>query len=55
MHRYIPNSEQDKKDMLKAIDKQSIGDLFTDIPEKFRLDRDLNLDPSKSELEVDRL
>lgn len=55
MHRYIPNSENDKKDMLKAIGKSSISDLFTDIPEKFRLGRDLELDPSKSELEVDRL
>lgn len=55
MHRYIPNSEKDREDMLKAIGKEKIDELFTDIPEKFRLGRDLNLEPTKTELELDRL
>ncbi len=55
MHRYIPNSEQDRKDMLKVLGKDSLEALFTDIPEAFRLGRDLDLDPSKSEMEIHRL
>jgi len=55
VHRYIPNSNEDREEMLKSIEKNSIDDLFADIPETFRLRRDLKLEPAKSELEVDRL
>lgn len=55
MHRYIPSTEADKKSMLDEIGAGSIMDLFSDIPENLRLGRDLNLETSKSELEVKRL
>ncbi len=55
VHRYIPNSKTDREEMLKIIGKNKLDDLFTDIPEEFRLNRDLQLDPAKTELEVDRL
>ncbi len=55
MHRYIPNSEQDRKDMLKVLGKDSLEALFMDIPEAFKLGRDLDLDSSKSEMEIHRL
>jgi len=55
VHRYIPNSEKDREDMLKAIGKEKIDELFTDIPEQFRLGRDLDLEATKTELELDRL
>lgn len=54
MHRYIPNSEQDRKDMLAEIGKSQIDDLFVDIPKAFRLNRALDLEASKSELEIQK-
>ena len=55
MHRYIPNTEEQKMEMLKDINCQSISDLFSDIPENLRLGRDLKLEESKSETEVKKL
>lgn len=52
MHRYIPNTNTDREEMLKEIGKSSIEDLFSDIPKELRLDRDLNLGAPLSELEV---
>ena len=33
-HRYLPMTESDKKDMLKAIGAASVEELFSDIPEE---------------------
>ncbi len=52
MYPYIPNTEKDEKRMLEFIGLETMDDLFNDIPEEFRLKRDLNLRPSMSELEV---
>lgn len=52
MHRYIPNTSQDVKDMLEKIGIEKIDDLFIDIPENLKLGRELNLEESKSETEV---
>lgn len=52
MFPYIPNKKEDEEYMLKTIGAASIDELFEDIPESIRLKRDLNLDNSKSELEV---
>lgn len=52
MYPYIPSTPEDEKRMLDAIGVESASDLFSDIPEEFRLNRDLNLKPSMSELEV---
>lgn len=52
MYPYIPNTPQDEKRMLEFIGLETMDDLFNDIPEEFRLKRDLNLKPSMSELEV---
>lgn len=54
MHRYIPNSNTDKEDMLKFIGAESVSSLFKDIPEQFRLNRDLKLDPSMTEIEIQK-
>jgi len=54
-HPYIPNSNDAiKKEMLKEIGVESIDDLYRDIPEKFRLKRDLNIPRAHSEMEVFR-
>ncbi|MDF2545190.1 MAG: gcvPA [Anaerosolibacter sp.] len=52
MHRYIPNTEADAKQMLDSIGGASIEDLFKDIPKDLRLNRGLNLGESLSEMEL---
>ncbi len=52
MHRFIPSTKEDKKEMLKSIGAADIEALFVDIPKEVRLGRDLALDEAKSELEV---
>lgn len=49
---YIPSTHEDEQEMLRSIGLNSLDELFNDIPEEFRLRRDLNLPESKSELEV---
>ncbi|HLA12586.1 MAG TPA: aminomethyl-transferring glycine dehydrogenase subunit GcvPA [Pyrinomonadaceae bacterium] len=50
--RYIPNSPEERADMLKQIGLTSAEDLFTSIPEDLRLNRNLNTPPALSELEL---
>ncbi|WP_432666367.1 aminomethyl-transferring glycine dehydrogenase subunit GcvPA [Wukongibacter baidiensis] len=52
MHRYIPNTEADKRQMLETIGVNSVEDLFEDIPKELRLGRELNLGESLSETEL---
>lgn len=49
---YIPSTREDEEKMLKACKVNSIDDLFSDIPDNLKLKRDLELEESKSELEV---
>lgn len=55
MHRYIPNTEQDVKDMLEVIGVSTIDDLFMDIPEELRFQGDLNFHKAYSEIEVQNI
>ncbi|MTH52379.1 aminomethyl-transferring glycine dehydrogenase subunit GcvPA [Bacillus mangrovi] len=48
-HRYLPMTEQDQKEMLSVIGAASIDELFQDIPEKVRFDREYSIKPAKSE------
>jgi len=50
--RYLPMTDEDRKEMLEEIGVSSVDDLFADIPEKVRLKRKLNLKPAKSEHEL---
>ena len=52
---YIPATHEDEQKMLKACNVSSIDDLFSDVPDDLKLNRDLNLDESKSELEVSEI
>jgi glycine dehydrogenase subunit 1 len=47
-HRYLPMTEQDKKEMLETIGVSSIDELFSDIPEKVRFQGQYNIKPAKS-------
>lgn len=49
---YIPNTPKDQQSMLKTIGKSSIEEVFTDIPEKVKLNKDLLLPGPLSEPEL---
>lgn len=51
-HRYIPNTEDDCREMLKVIGVSSIEDLFESIPRNFRLSSPLKLPEPFSESEL---
>lgn len=51
-HRYIPLTEQDKKEMLDTIGVNSIAELFGDVPKNVYLDRDLNIADSEAETQL---
>jgi glycine dehydrogenase subunit 1 len=50
--RYLPKSPTERKEMLAAIGVKSIEELFSTIPEPYRLKAPLNLPPAMSEAEV---
>lgn len=52
MFPYIPNKENEVRQMLDEIGVESIDELFDDIPKSIRLDRKLNLGKPLSELET---
>jgi glycine dehydrogenase subunit 1 len=51
-HPYLPQTEGDVRQMLEAIGVSSIDELFADIPSSILLDRELEMEKSKSEWEV---
>ncbi|SIT81912.1 aminomethyl-transferring glycine dehydrogenase subunit GcvPA [Edaphobacillus lindanitolerans] len=51
-HRYLPMTETDKKEMLGTIGIESIDELFADIPEKVRFQRDYDIKPALSETDL---
>jgi glycine dehydrogenase subunit 1 len=52
LSRYTSATDADRKAMLEAIGAGSIDELFADIPESVRLDRQIDLSPGKPEQEV---
>ena len=46
MSKYIPNTDEQKRDMLSEIGVADINDLFCDIPEEIRVKGPLNLPKS---------
>src|ERR1700742_2689843 len=50
--RYLPKSPTDRTEMLAEIGASSIDDLFTSIPDEYRLARDLNIPRQHSESEI---
>ncbi|WP_142413552.1 aminomethyl-transferring glycine dehydrogenase subunit GcvPA [Hathewaya massiliensis] len=55
MFPYIPLTKQDEEKMLKTIGVSSVAELFSDVPEDVKLNRRLDLEAPKSELEVSSL
>lgn len=52
MSRYIANTPEQQKDMLKEIGLGSINELFRDIPQEVRLQRNLDLPDVLTEMEL---
>src|SRR5260221_9928083 len=52
--RYLPKSRAERQEMLAAIGVKSVEELFSSIPEKYRLKKPLNLPGPFSEQEVIR-
>jgi glycine dehydrogenase subunit 1 len=50
--RYLPKSPGERLEMLKQIGARSIGDLFSTIPQEYRLERDLDVPRQMGESEV---
>ncbi|XJZ29108.1 aminomethyl-transferring glycine dehydrogenase subunit GcvPA [Bacillota bacterium Lsc_1132] len=48
-HRYLPMTEQDQKEMLKAVGVSSIDELFSDIPEKVKFKGEYKIKAAKPE------
>ncbi|MFW9794088.1 MAG: aminomethyl-transferring glycine dehydrogenase subunit GcvPA [Candidatus Thorarchaeota archaeon] len=53
-HPWIPMTKATEKEMLESIGKKNLDELFSNIPEKFLLENDLNIPSSHSEIEVTR-
>ncbi|NHJ12106.1 MAG: aminomethyl-transferring glycine dehydrogenase subunit GcvPA [Candidatus Thorarchaeota archaeon] len=51
-HPWIPMTEDIRAEMLQSMGKKEIADLFSNIPSKFQIKRDLDLPASHSEMEV---
>ena len=49
---FLSLTERDREEMLAAIGVESIDELFRDIPEGVRFDRELDLEPALSEQEI---
>ncbi len=52
--RYLPLTDDDRRDMLAVIGAASVDDLFNDVPAAVRLKRPLDLPKGQGELEIDR-
>ena len=50
--RYIPNSPEERTEMLHQVGLNSAEELFDSIPEDLRLTRNLNTPPALSEIEL---
>ncbi len=50
--RYLPKSPGERLEMLKQIDASSIDDLFSTIPQEYRLQRDLEVPRQMGEAEI---
>lgn len=53
-HRYLPNTDADRSQMLEALGLSSVEELFADIPSRVRFQGKLDLPPRMSELELVR-
>ncbi len=54
MGSYVPSTQAQQREMLRAVGVQSFRELYRDVPDGMYLDRPLDIPPGMSELEADR-
>ena len=54
MGHYLPSTEEERAEMLKAIGLSSVRDLYRDVPDSVYREKPLDLPEGKSEMEVSR-
>lgn len=52
--RFLPHTEEDRKEMLKSVGVDSIAGLYEDVPEESRFNGEFNLPDTQGEIEVER-
>ena len=52
--RYLPVTEEDRKEMLQTIGVDTVEDLFSDVPESVRFKGTLDVEKALSETELFR-
>ena len=50
--KYIPQSPEDQRDLLKSMGLQDVEELFSEIPKNLRLSPDMNYPSAQSEQEI---
>ena len=50
--RYLPKSDTERRDILRAVGVESLDALFSHLPQEVRLNRPLEIPPGKSEYEI---
>ena len=55
MHRFIPNTPEQREEMLRVVGVRGTDDLFSDIPKELRLKDAMRLPPALSETELSHL
>jgi glycine dehydrogenase subunit 1 len=53
--RYLPQTQDNRNAMLKAIGVSTVDDLYKDVPDKARFKGEIDIDTHKGEIEVERL
>ena len=48
-YRYLPDTNQDQKEMFSLLNISSVNELFEDLPTEIRLEKELNIQPATSE------
>ncbi|MCM3540740.1 aminomethyl-transferring glycine dehydrogenase subunit GcvPA [Priestia endophytica] len=48
-YRYLPDTNQDQKEMFSLLNISSVNELFEDLPTEIRLEKELNIQPASSE------
>lgn len=48
-YRYLPDTNQDQKEMFSLLNISSVDELFEDLPTEIRLEKELNIQPATSE------
>lgn len=52
MHRFFPHTDEDIRQMLAVVGAKDLKDLYAEVPEQLKLNKELNLPEGMSEIEI---